>query len=580
MSQNNVNDAKSTSEVNAAENESSENTMNQQFDALCHQYYHSWFRFHPEAAVDVGVYDFANQLKSYKHDDMGALIALNQKMQSALDELSWVELDVSRQIDYRLIKGAISIELHDLEESDWRYRNPLEYVPVHAIYQLLIHPSENVHQAIKHRLEVMPEYLRGAKTMLSRYPERVVPQWAATAKDTARAGADFIRGLGRNPLITATFTNPARLQPLFDAAANALLDFSKYIEFEVLPSAEGKFVSGKNQFNRLINEKHYLETNSEKILKFGERLAKQTESELLQHSKAICGEENINKALDLVRANHPSAEELLDNYRQRMQAAHAWLCEADIMTVPEKQSLKVLQTPEFLRDVIPFAAYEPPMPLDDEQRGLYYVTTVESEALLAEHNQYSIDLTSVHEAFPGHHLQFVVANQNNVSVTRLLNASASMYEGWALYCEQLVFEQGLYHEKEHEFILLRDRLWRALRIIIDVKMHTGQFSFDDSVALLVTKLGFDKSQAVAEINWYCQAAATPLCYAVGREIILQTRKTMFTIDEKDSLDKEYLKTFHDALLSQGSIALPLVVQTVFGESVWQSVHDSIFHDED
>ncbi len=552
--------------------ESINKVMNEQFDTLCEQYYHCWFRFHPEEAVDVGVYDFANQLRSFEHDDIGALIALNQKMQSALEELNHSELNTRRQIDYRLINGAISIELHDLEENDWRYRDPLVYIPVNAIYQLLIHPGENVHQAIKRRLELMPEYLRDAKVMLSTYPERVVPQWAITAKDIARTGADFIRGLDRHPLITAKFTNPARLQPLFDASANALNDFSKYIEIEVLPFAEGKFASGHNRFNRLINEKHYLETDAEKILNFGERLAEKTESELLQHSKNICGEENINKALASVRSNHPDASQLLGTYRHKMLKAHDWLRKADIVTLPEKQSLKVQQTPNFLRDVIPFAAYEPPMPLDAEQRGLYYVTTVEDESLLAEHNEFSIDLTSVHEAFPGHHLQFVMANQNNVSVTRLLNASASMYEGWALYCEQLVFEQGLYNKKEHEFILLRDRLWRALRIIIDVKMHTGQFTFDDAAALLVNKLGFDESQATAEINWYSNAAGTPLCYAIGREIILKTRETI------DASDKSKLKAFHDALLSQGSIALPLIVQTVFGQSVWQTVHDSIFTD--
>jgi len=422
-------------------NESSDKVMNQQFDTLCEQYYHSWFRFHPEEAVDVGVYDFANQLRSFEHDDIGALIALNQKMQSALEELNHSELDTRRQIDYRLINGAISIELHDLEENDWRYRDPLVYIPVNAIYQLLIHPGENVHQAIKHRLELMPEYLRSAKVMLSTYPERVVPQWAATAKDIARTGADFIRGLDRHPLITAKFTNPARLQPLFDAAANALNDFSKYIEIEVLPSAEGKFASGHNRFNRLINEKHYLETDAEKILNFGERLAKKTESELLQHSKNICGEENINKALASVRSNHPDASQLLDTYRQKMLEAHDWLREADIVTLPEKQSLKVQQTPEFLRDVIPFAAYEPPMPLDDEQRGLYYVTTVEDASLLAEHNEFSIDLTSVHEAFPGHHLQFVIANQNKRFIVSnwYLNRVCTIRKSTNLYCYVIVY---------------------------------------------------------------------------------------------------------------------------------------------
>ena len=118
--------------------------------------------------------------------------------------------------------------------------------------------------------------------------------------------------------------------------------------------------------------------------------------------------------------------------------------------------------------------------------------------------------------------------------------------------------------------MLRDRLWRALRIIIDVKIHTGQFTFDEAATLLVEKLGFELSQAQSEITWYSSAAATPLCYAVGREIILKTREIM------EVSDKSKLKEFHDALLSQGSVALPLVIQAVFGESVWQEVHDEIF----
>jgi len=544
-----------------------------QFDVLCEQYYHAWFRYHPEQAVDVGVYDYADQLKNFEHDEIGALLALNQKMLSALDELNVPDLDSNRQIDLRIIKGAISVELHDLEENDWRYRNPIEYVPLNAIYQLLIHPGKNVQQSIKRRLEKIPDYLRGAKVMLASHPERVVPQWTATAKEISSAGADFIRDLVRHPLITAMFTNPARLQPLFDEAAGALNDFSGYLETEVLPRAEGKFASGHYRFNRLLNEKHFLATDAEKILGFGESLAEATEQELLLQSEKICGEQDIDKALAIVRAQHPDASRLLDSYRKKMQAAHAWLLESDIVTVPEKQSLKVQQTPAFMRELIPFAAYEPPMPQDKDQRGLYYVTTVEDESLLAEHNDFSIDLTSVHEAFPGHHLQFVIANRSHsCNVTRLLNASASMYEGWALYCEQLVFEQGLYDKKEHRFILLRDRLWRALRIIIDVKIHTGQFSFDEAVKLLVDRLGFDVSQAKAEISWYSNSAATPLCYAVGREIILKTREHL------DVADKAKLKEFHDALLSHGSIALPLIVQDVFGESVWQSVHDEIFTD--
>lgn len=546
------------------------------FDDLCAQFYHSWFRYHPENAVDVGVYTYADLLKSYDHDEIGALISLLQKMLSALDEVNPARLNECRQVDYQIIKGAITIELHDLEENDWRYRNPIEYLPVNAIYQLLIHPGDNVHTAIKRRLESIPEYLRGAKLMLSHHPERVVREWAITARDIAFTGSEFIRCLGRHPLFTAKFDKPARLQPLCDAASSALNDFAIYLEAGIMPKAKGKFASGNYRFNRLINEKHYLETDADKILSFGKRLAAETEHELLEQSEKVCGERDIGKAMQKIQGRHPQPARLLECYRDKMQAAHAWLLDADIITVPEKQSLKVQQTPAFLRDLIPFAAYEPPMPLDKEQYGLYYISTVDDEALLAEHNEYSIDLTSVHEAFPGHHLQFVVANQHNSkNITRILHASASMYEGWALYCEQMVFEQGLYNKVEHKFILLRDRLWRALRIIIDVKIHTGQLTFDGAANILVEKLGFDISQAQSEINWYSNAAATPMCYAIGREIILKTREK--TLDySQDFNDKEKLKQFHDKLLSQGSIALPLVIKSVFGDAVWQAVHDEIF----
>jgi uncharacterized protein (DUF885 family) len=559
-----------------SENMANFNIAYKHFDDLCGSYYHAWFRYHPEEAVESGINDYANLLRSYKDDDIGALISLNQKMLSAMDEINIDDLEEVRQMDYRIMQGAIRIELHDLEENDWRYRNPIDYVPVNAIYQLLIHPGENVHQAMKHRLEKIPEYLRGAKVLLSQHPERVVRQWAQTARDIAFAGTDFVRNLERHPLITEKFTNPARLQPLIDAAAIALNDFAGYLESDIMPKAQGKFASGVYRFDRLINERHFLETDAQSILNFGEKLAEDTRKKLLDLSEKICGEADINRALQEIRKQHPEASDLLNSYRQQMQTAHAWLADADIITMPEKQSLKVRQTPEFLRCIIPFAAYEPPLPQDRDQHGLYYVTTTSSENLLAEHNYFSIDLTSVHEAFPGHHLQFVLANHyNNTNVTRILHTSASMYEGWALYCEQLAFEQGLFNKNEHRFILLRDRLWRALRIIIDVKMHTGQCGFHDAVSLLVNNLGFDVSQAQSEISWYSHSATTPLCYAIGREIILKTREIVMRQDS-DLTEKEKLKDFHDKLLSQGSIALPLVIKSVFGESVWREVHDEIF----
>jgi len=549
---------------------------NGQFKTLQDQYYQSWFRYHPEDAVDVGVYDYADKLRSYDHDDIGALISLNKKMQSAMEEIHFSALSDDYQSDFLLIKGAIRIELHEFNSRDWRFRDPMVYVPVAAIYQLLIHPGDNFHQSVKHRLALIPDYLRGARFMLLESPQTVVPGWLSTAVVMCESGADFIRGLCRNNLMVSQFTHPDRLQPLLDDAASALLGFASFLRDEIEPLAQGDFAIGEADFNRLLKSHHALDVSAQEILTVGESLYETTEQELKQFTQAIRGNENVQAWLDDIHSQHPDAVSLLDEYRQRMLQAQKCVLKQDIVTVPDKQSLRVQETPAFLRDVIPFAAYEPPMPQDEEQLGLYYVTTVDEEALLQEHNYFSIALTSAHEAFPGHHLQFVIANQNfGHNIPRLLNASATMYEGWALYCEDLCLEQGMLNKDEHRFIMLRDRLWRILRIIIDVKLQTGQLSLSEASDLMVEKLGFDKQQADAEVSWYSSSPTIPLCYAIGRECILQLRKQCVSPD-----NKEELKKFHDQLLSQGSIALPLVIKQVFGEQQWQSVYAAIFEKND
>lgn len=546
-------------------------SANRAFDQLLQEFYHAWFRFHPEEAASVGLEEYAGLLRSYDDDDIGALISLNQSMHSALDEIDEDELDEDRHIDYQLMKSAVSVECHDLQELDWRYRNPLAYVPVQAVYQLLIHPVPDVQKAIKHRLQAIPEYLRGARTLLSLMPERVVPAWLQSAVEQCETGAGFIRDLGRHPLISGKFTNPARLQSLFDDASHALEEFAHFLQQDIAHKAAGDFAVGEDRFNRLLVENHFIDVDAKEMLAFGEKLFAETESELKAQAESMERGADISALLEKIKGKHPEPARLLDTYRQRMRDAHKWLQQHDLVTLPEKEALHIQETPGFLKPLIPFAAYEPPLPVDNKQRGLYYVTTSDDEALLAEHNQYSIDLTSVHESYPGHHLQFVTANIHHAdNMTRSVHASASLYEGWALYCEDLMEEQGFLNREEHRFIMLRDRLWRALRVIIDVRIHTQGLSMGDASKLMVEKLGFDQQSADAELAWYSTAPTIPLCYASGYELIKAVREHQ---QQKPGFE---LKAFHDALLKQGSIALPLVIRRAFGEDAWNYARGKVF----
>jgi uncharacterized protein (DUF885 family) len=255
-----------------------------------------------------------------------------------------------------------------------------------------------------------------------------------------------------------------------------------------------------------------------------------------------------------------------------MLAARKFVEDNDIVSLPGKEVLKVIETPVFLQHQIPFAAYYEPSPTDPKQQGYYYVTPPKTDDELGEHNIISLKHTCVHEAWPGHHLQFVKANIKPSSSTlpRLTNASATMYEGWALYCEELMHELGFIAEPESRFVLLKDRLWRALRIMIDVGIHTRALSLDDAAKLMQEKLGFSKTQAMADLAWYTHAPGVPMGYATGWSLISYLKK------QQQAKEKFNLKTFHDTLLSSGSVALPLTIVRGFGLSAWQKTHQSVF----
>jgi uncharacterized protein (DUF885 family) len=180
----------------------------------------------------------------------------------------------------------------------------------------------------------------------------------------------------------------------------------------------------------------------------------------------------------------------------------------------------------------------------------------------------------VHEAWPGHHLQFVTANLNETarSLPRLLNPSATLYEGWALYCEQMMLEEGFSPSPEQEFIMLKDRLWRALRIMLDVELHCRELSIEDATQRMVDELGMHPQQAVADLMWYTRSPGIPMGYATGWELINALRdRQKATMGESFSL-----KDFHDALLSGGSMALSLVIRRVFGDELWADVESKVF----
>jgi len=243
-----------------------------------------------------------------------------------------------------------------------------------------------------------------------------------------------------------------------------------------------------------------------------------------------------------------------------MTRARDFVKKRDLVTIPKGESLSVMETPIFERNTIPYGAYMPPAPFEKKQQGFFWVTPVneklrpeQQEEQLQGHNSYGAVLTALHEAYPGHHLQLVHSNKIKSRIRRQFGTSL-FAEGWALYCEELMYDEGFYTKPETRLLQLKDQLWRACRVVIDVSLHTNRMSFNKAVDMLVNVAKLEPTNAIAEVKRYTFTPTQPMTYIMGKMEILKLR------DDFKKLRGEAfsLKKFHDQLLSYGTIPVQMV----------------------
>lgn len=209
--------------------------------------------------------------------------------------------------------------------------------------------------------------------------------------------------------------------------------------------------------------------------------------------------------------------------------------------------------------------YLPPAPLEDKQVGSFFVTPVDPDAdpearerQLQGHSSYQIPVVSLHEGYPGHHLQLVWAN-THPSLVRKQVWSTLFVEGWAFYCEELMEREGFLEDPRNRLARLDAELWRAARIIADVSLHTRGMTEEEGVALLV-EAGRDEPGAKAEVRRYTMSPTQPMSYLIGKLEIMELADR-YRADKGADFD---LAEFHEALLRCGSVPPALAAWQLFG----------------
>ncbi|HEY9029516.1 MAG TPA: DUF885 family protein, partial [Burkholderiaceae bacterium] len=265
----------------------------------------------------------------------------------------------------------------------------------------------------------------------------------------------------------------------------------------------------------------------------------------------------------------PSGPALIDYYRERIEQLRAFVTEHDLITIPDwLGSMDVVETPKFQQPVSPGASMESPRLFDKSAKGHYFITPPESLKAAAERLDMNEDFdrdrilsTAAHEAMPGHFLQLSIARRHSDYI-RKIQYSGPFAEGWAFYGEEMFLRLGLYGDDlDARLFTARWERVRGARVIVDVKLASGEWTLAQAAKFFEEQSGFTKSASEAAVAGYALRPGYVLAYTVGR---LQLQELLGEYQRRTG-DKGSLHDFHDRLLSYGSVPFAIVAPELLAD---------------
>jgi len=401
---------------------------------------------------------------------------------------------------------------------------------------------------IASRLEALPAYLDESRSRAT------VPQVRAWQELEIEAAADLPSFFAEIAAAGTALGQPERrrLEAAADKARSAVAEYGAWLR-ESLAGGTDEWALGRERYDELVGLRAFDGLDADAILEIGEDQLETQKAARIRAAAEIDDSLSEAEVIDRLKSDQPATfEEALEAYRDVMVRARQYLIDHDIATVPPDERIEVVSTPEYLRNVVPFAAYFSPPKFDPQPKGIYIVTpSVGNDPnAMREHNFSAISNTSIHEAYPGHHLQLSVAN-SHPSLTRLLADAPEFVEGWGMYSEQMMREEGFDAAPNFRLNMHTDAIWRACRIILDVRMHRGEIGIDEAIRFLVEQTSFEEANARAEVRRYTYTPTYQLSYLLGKVLLLGLRS-----DEQARLGSAFsLRDFHDTLLRNGSLPI-------------------------
>jgi uncharacterized protein (DUF885 family) len=521
----------------------------------------------PAWATQLGIHAWDDRLPDPSRERLLGDIERDKAHLGAIEALAAEGLSPEARFERELELHHVRLRLFRAETvRNWERRSNGASALGDALFPLFTRdfaPLPERLSAIASRLEAAPAFLRGFR---SRAVVPQVRQWLEVELRSSGNVPAFLDDIVAASERAGTVPpgERRRLERAAERAKAAIEDQAEWLR-EILPGATAAWQLGGERYDELLELRAFDGLNADAILAIGWEQLERNHAARAAAAREIDPHASEAEVVDRVKADHPPTfDAALDMYRDDMRRARQYLLDHAIATVPPDERVEVIATPPYLRGVMPFAAYFEPARWDASPIGVYVVTPAVDDhpAALREHYRASISNTSIHEAYPGHHLQLALASRHP-SLTRAQVDAPEFTEGWGMYSEQMMREEGFDAGPEFRLALATDAIWRAARIVLDVRMHRGEVSIDEATDFLVDHTAFERPNALAEARRYTSTPTYNLSYLLGKVLLLQLRE-----DERRRLGSAFsLREFHDALLRGGSLPISFHRRALRGEGV-------------
>ena len=544
------------------------NSKDDEFEKIAKDYTENYLSSHPEFATELGDHRFDGILTDYSQETRARMLANAKQVREALKKFDdYKQLTGANQVDVRLLRDNVESEifrLEELREADW---NPLVYNQslANSLYLLVARNFDSAQKRIpnlRQRMDDIPNVIKQAEANLV-HPPRVHTE---TAIEQIQGAINLVRN-GLDPLLNQAPQLRKDLAPIQEKTAKALEEYKKWLQEDLLKRSDGNFRLGAEKFRKKLRFALASDLSMEEIRERADADLQQTQAAIYETAlplykkyfpkadeKTLADKHSVTAAVLNRLAQEHQDDNTVVGYAQKVVGeATAFVKQRNLVSIPAVP-LEVIAMPEFKRGVA-IAYCDSAGPLEKTPKTFFAVsptpkdwTKEKKESFFRENNNYFIRDLTVHEAMPGHYLQLAHSNEFKApTLVRAIFQSGTFIEGWAVYCEQMMAEQG-YGGPEVKMQQLKMRLRAIANAILDQSIHAGNMTEQQAMDLM-TKATFQE-QGEATLKWKRArlTSAQLSTYFVGVSEHLDLRAA-----SQKKFGKDFdLKKYNDQVISYGS----------------------------